>query len=768
MKTKWNTLQKVFHFYYVPLQPKYNLKTRIMKKSITRNLLILATCLCAMPAAAQLSSNPDKFLGNITTGWGSDVDTNGFIYSQFWNQITPENSTKWDAIEPSRGNFSYSGADKAANYAKKHHFPFKYHTLIWGAQYPGWVNDLSTAEQYRAIVEYFDGVKEHYPNLEVIDVVNEAITGHQPAPYRAALGGEGRTGYDWIIKAFQLAHERWPNAILVYNDYNSFTWQKSQFIDLVKTLRNAGAPIDAYGHQSHDLTDISLNNFKSAMNEIHTALQMPMYSTEFDIGTPDDQKQKTQYMNLIPELWEADYCAGITLWGWIYGSTWTTDGNSGLIRDGEERPALTWLREYMQTDAAKNAKSPFPGMKKEASIYIRPAAQKVALNDVLPIKIHASLATKTIEKVDFYVNNELVETLTEAPYIVNYTATAVGNKNTKAVVTATDGTTYERYGFFNVSRGTVRSPYNETIAQIPGTINVTEYDNGMSGVAYYNASRSLTSTKDNQWMEYTVDVQDEGYYSVEMEVASANSNGMFHLSEYSLDNTIFYTDFIEVPKTGSSSTYTTVHCPMTEYLSAGRHVFCLNIDKGGFYVKSMTFKHTPTFSLPGTIEAEDFLQGGEGIEIIDANNGYAISNTDNGEWLEYSVNVTEAGKYSCEATVSSEVTTSKFTMVMIEEDGTEKSLTTVSVPKTGKNIYEVKSVKIRNALKAGKQKLRINITGAGCDIDKINFVCTEPTGINEVTNDNQTFGTSYNLSGQKVSEGYRGIIIINGKKVIKR
>ena len=258
-----------------------------MNKTLKRNLLLIAVCFCMLPAAAQLSSNPDKFLGNITTGWGSDVDTNGFIYSQFWNQITPENSTKWDAIEPSRGNFSYSGADKAANYAKQHHFPFKYHTFIWGAQYPGWMNDLSTAEQYRAIVEYFDGVKEHYPNLEIIDVVNEAITGHQPAPYRAALGGEGRTGYDWIIKAFQLAHERWPNAILVYNDYNSFTWQKSQFITLVQTLRDAGAPIDAYGHQSHDLTDMSLSNFKSAMNEIHTALQMPMYSKEFDIGTSD-------------------------------------------------------------------------------------------------------------------------------------------------------------------------------------------------------------------------------------------------------------------------------------------------------------------------------------------------------------------------------------------------------------------------------------------------------------------------------------------------
>ena len=33
-------------------------------------------------------------------------------------------------------------------------------------------------------------------------------------------------------------------------------------------------------------------------------------------------------------------------------------------------------------------------------------------------------------------------------------------------------------------------------------------------------------------------------------------------------------------------------------------------------------------------------------------------------------------------------------------------------------------------------------------------------------NDDQVSGATYNLSGQKVSEGYKGILIINGKKVV--
>ena len=743
-----------------------------MNKTFTRFFLLLAVSLFARPSAAQLSSNPDKFLGNITTSYNHDVDTHGFIFADYWNQITPENCTKWNAIEPSRGNFSFSNPDKSANYAKRHNFPFKYHTFIWGGQYPDWMNDLSTAEQYRAIIEYLDGVKEHYPNLEIIDVVNEAIDGHNPAPYKAALGGNGRTGYDWIIKAFQLAHERWPNAILVYNDYNSFTWQKSQFINLVRALRDAGAPVDAYGHQSHDLTDISKNDFINAMKEIHNALKMPMYSTEFDIGTSDDAKQKKQYENLIPALWEADYCAGITLWGWIYGSTWTQDGNSGLIRNGNERPALTWLREYMQTDAAKNAKSPFPGFKKEASVYVKPASMKVAKDDVLPVLVDATLATKTIEKVDLYMGSTLVDSKTVAPYLFEVTSSSTGTKTLTAVVTATDGSTYERLSRISVQSGTTkREPYNEILPALPCTIKVGEFDKGISGVAYNNVTRNSDNTSTpvkvstNSWMEYTVDVAEEGLYTLDVEVAATQEGGMFHLVDNRFGDMIFLTDFITVPKTGSIEEFTTVRCTIREYLTAGSHVLSFIADKGPFYVKNMKFNILPTYSLPGAVEAENFVDS-KGGSIVATSDGFAWGNVANGDWAEYSIKVDQTGKYSYEATVSSAVDNSKVSMVLIESNGNEKLLANVSVPKTGSlDTYEVKKASIRNTVNAGQQRLRITCISGNCNIDKIEFTCTTPSGITELTDDNIDTGISYNLAGQKVDAGYKGIVIRNGRKV---
>jgi hypothetical protein len=314
---------------------------------------------------------------------------------------------------------------------------------------------------------------------------------------KESLGGGGKTGFDWLIKAFDMAGERWPDAILIYNDYNTFQWNTDEYIELVRTLRDAGAPVDAYGCQSHDLTNCSFTNFKNAETKIQTALKMPMYSTEYDIGTADDNLQLQRYQEQIPYMWEKDYCAGITLWGYIYGKTWTgkeeegTKGNSGIIRDGRDRPAMTWLRDYMASAKAKQAKSPFPGMKKELSLYVKPASLSATVNEPLSITVTAQPTEgsgKTVEKVELYVNNSLFATLTQVPYSTNYTPTAIGKYNLKAVVTTTDGKTYERLSSFTAYRA--RAPFNAVI-DLPGTIEGENFDTGAEGIDYTDGENIL-------------------------------------------------------------------------------------------------------------------------------------------------------------------------------------------------------------------------------------------------------------------------------------
>ena len=137
-----------------------------------------------------------------------------------------------------------------------------------------------------------------------------------------------------------MARERWPKAILIYNDYNTFRWQINEGIDLVNKLVKQGAPVDAYGQQAHDLTDMNESEFKSALNKIQTSVKnakgepMPLYITEYDIGTDNDSQQKQRYSEQIPAFWESKQVAGITLWGYVYGATWNkgVPALSGMAR----------------------------------------------------------------------------------------------------------------------------------------------------------------------------------------------------------------------------------------------------------------------------------------------------------------------------------------------------------------------------------------------------------------------------------------------------
>ncbi|MBO7045512.1 MAG: endo-1,4-beta-xylanase [Prevotella sp.] len=850
-------------------------------------------------ASAQLSSNPDKFLGNITTRYQMDAGGGVPKYYELWNQVTPENESKWGSVEGTKGSYNW-GCDTPFNYAKKYGFTYKFHALVWGAQYPNWLPNLSIKERYQALVKWYDAVKKKYPTLPMIDVVNEAVGTHQAGNpmMKETLGGGGKTGYDWLIKAFELAYERFPDAILIYNDYNTFQWNTDEYIDLVRTLRDAGAPIDAYGCQSHDLTDCDFNKFKTAETKIQNSLKMPMYSTEYDIGTEDDKLQEKRYKEQIPYMWEKDYCAGITLWGYIYGATWTTDGNSGIYKNGKERPAMTWLKEYMASDAAKNAKSPFPGMVKEASIYIRPRDLKVAKGDKLPIKVRASMATKTIEKIDLYVGDDLIATLKEAPYVTEYAVPSdakTGWKELKAVVTTTDGATYERLSRFNILNSTeVRAPYNETVPTLPGTIIAQEYDKGASGVSFNKASRDVTkATQSDGWMEYTVDVKEDGLYSMDVEIASTKTGGTFHLAEYSLDNLAYLTDFIEVPNTDGKDNFQIMNCVMKEPLTAGRHTICLNIDKGGFYIKSITFRRyeqdqnisvsvasfnpntievgdkatievtaesanstiasvrvyandlligtmteapftmeyeatvkgnfliyavatdaegrenssakkalkvngkrepysgTPIV-IPGVIQAENFDKGGEkmtfhdsddnregdteyrkdgeGVDFVKGNGGTAIGYTAENEWLEYTVDVQEAGTYSSKATVSSGTSGSGFSIALVTP-GKVTTVAKVSVPQTGNNnwdTYKVVEGELTKDLEVGQQIIRFTITGQQCNIDKVELICVS-SGIRDMLYDIPvTDQKTYDLFGRRVNDNYKGIIIRNGKKHINK
>lgn len=562
-------------------------------------------------ANAQLSKNPNKFLGNITTYY--QIDYGNYKFDSLWNQITPENESKWGSIENARGKYNWSSCDRIYEYCKEHNVAFKFHTLLWGSQYPNYLSSLDEQQTLEAITNWFDTVARRYPDLQYIDVANEAVgthSGYSGTKIKQALGGEGLSGYDWLAKAFVMARDRWPNAILIYNDYNTFQWDTDNYIKLLNGLKAAGAPVDAAGCQSHDVNDIKGDKFKEVLEKIHNETGLPIYISELDIDQKDDQKQLEQYQAIFPTLWEADYVAGVTLWGYIYGATWVD--NSGLIRqNGEERPAYKWLKEYLQTDAAINAKAPVVAPKEYA--FVSASSSMTVVDKDINILCKASNESSQVVGVELYLDSTKLLAKSDT-IMLEYLWQPIdtGTYNFVFKVKGVSSTTISEK-MFTLSAQEAGKPYNDLAAALPGEIEAENFDEGIEGVSYHdndvanqggkygrkagvdvvdgNGGLGIGYTETGEWLIYTVDIAATKKYYWGAIVSSGVSNSAFRLYVDDVD----ITGKVTVPQTGSNNwdTYTTIGGVSKVELPAGTHSLKLAIEGSSCNIDKLIFSDEP-------------------------------------------------------------------------------------------------------------------------------------------------------------------------------
>jgi endo-1,4-beta-xylanase len=304
--------------------------------------------LAASATQAQMAKGDCKYFGNIiTNGVPSD-------YNTYWNQASPENSGKWSSVQSSVKSTSYnwSGFQTVYDWGKSTGNPVKFHVLVWGSQQP---SDASSAT-ISDIQKWFEAVHTKFPDLQQIDVVNEAYPSHAPAQYKgvlktaAASDGIPSGDYDWIFEAFKMARKLWTDPAktkLIYNDYNTIEYD-SEYQWVVKLAQAAKAqniPIDAIGCQAHDAYKVSTSSVKTKIDGI-AAVGFPIYITEYDIGESDDTKQKNIMQEQVTMYWNDPNVKGVTYWGIKAGQTWRT-GTGVETSSGAERPSLTWLKSYL-------------------------------------------------------------------------------------------------------------------------------------------------------------------------------------------------------------------------------------------------------------------------------------------------------------------------------------------------------------------------------------------------------------------------------------
>ena len=187
----------------------------------------------------------------------------------------------------------------------------------------------------------------------------------------------------------------------------------------------------------------------------------------------------------------------------------------------------------------------------------------------------------TISKVDFFQGSAKIGVVINDPYQVNLYNVSPGCYNVYVVA-------YTDKGFnsisdtinFNVGSDCVEAPYKIVPANIPGEIEAENFNSGGQGTAYNdndaannggayrpNEGVDIQDCTDDgggynvgwlnagEWMDYLVNVIDDGMYCVEARVSSGNTGGgTFHIEFDGVDKT----GAVNVPNTGGWQTWTTV------------------------------------------------------------------------------------------------------------------------------------------------------------------------------------------------------------------
>lgn len=149
-------------------------------------------------------------------------------------------------------------------------------------------------------------------------------------------------------------------------------------------------------------------------------------------------------------------------------------------------------------------------------------------------------------------------------------------------------------------------PYGGTEWPVPGTIEAENYDTGGQFVAYYDTTAGnsggqyrsddvdietcseggydVTGVKAREWLEYTVDVESSGIYTMRARVASASAGGEFRIEFDGQD----VTGPVSFPATGDGQTFVNVDVNHV-LLSKGQHTMRLLMDADNWNINWINF-----------------------------------------------------------------------------------------------------------------------------------------------------------------------------------
>lgn len=302
-----------------------------------------------------------------TAGPGKELVTKHF------DQLTPENVMKPEAIQPTEGNFTFEAADQLVDFAIANGLRVYGHTLVWHSQTPAWFfqredgTPLTDSADDKALLlarmtTHIETVADHFRTkygeygtagnpIVGFDVVNEVIAESESDGLRRSEWYR-TLGPAYIKDAFEIASQAFNDGDLdgpvklFINDYNTELPAKRQaMFDVVDGLLKAGAPINGVGHQFHVSLAQPVDQMRTTLEKFAT-LGVLQDVSELDVqidGTVTQEKLVAQgyyFERVFSMLRDFPDLFSVTVWGPYDSRSWRTGAPLVFDDDLQAKPAF--------------------------------------------------------------------------------------------------------------------------------------------------------------------------------------------------------------------------------------------------------------------------------------------------------------------------------------------------------------------------------------------------------------------------------------------
>jgi endo-1,4-beta-xylanase len=319
-------------------------------------VLLASTAAIALPfssgntSADSLRSVASKIglrIGTAVTPFELDNAAYRQITGDQFSTVTPGNEMKWQVVEPTRGTYDWSAADRLVTFAQQHGQLVRGHTLMWHNQLPGWlttgVSDgtISNAELRELLHKHITDEATHFKGkIWQWDVANEFFTDSNPSMINPNDFWMSHLGAGILADAFRWAHAADPHALLVYNDYNiagedGSNAKSNAVYAWVQQMLAQGVPVQAIGDQGHLDTQYGFPTQMAQDLQRYADLGLKVAITEADVRTfvdapatqvPTDHlatfAQPYEYEQMLKACVAVTACISFTVWGFGDANSW--------------------------------------------------------------------------------------------------------------------------------------------------------------------------------------------------------------------------------------------------------------------------------------------------------------------------------------------------------------------------------------------------------------------------------------------------------------